>query len=95
MEEKLDKLIYYGRVSLNISKEYKDDKYKNFIFVLFQNSIFGEYGLTVPDLESAIEASQATVRKYIKRASNYLYIEKDSHAYRYSMNLNINYSKYD
>lgn len=94
MNEKLNQIIYYNNVSAGITDEKNDIKYTNFIFVLFQNSICGEYGLTVPELEEAIDVSQATIRKYIKWADEFLYKEKDGHAYRYSMNLNIDYSKF-
>lgn len=93
MNEKLEQIIYYHHISIKITDNKNDYKYRNFIFVLFQNSICGEYGLTVPELVEAVDVSQATIRKYLKWAKEFLYIEKDGHAYRYSMNLNIDYSK--
>lgn len=93
MNEKLEQIIYYHHISIKITDNKNDYKYRNFIFVLFQNGICGEYGLTVPELVEAVDVSQATIRKYLKWAKEFLYIEKDGHAYRYSMNLNIDYSK--
>ncbi len=70
LESKRDQLVYfYNKMEEKISNEKK----KEMIFILLQNSLFGEEGLTVEHCAELVNISISTARNYITSLPKELY----------------------
>lgn len=63
--ERREKLDYYGSISDTILNE--NEHINSIMFILIQNELFGEDGISIYTLAEASELSETTVRKLIKK----------------------------
>lgn len=63
IKERQEKLKYYLSI---IQYNFKDEKMINIIFVLVQNTLFGDEGLNVEEIVNATDVSESKTRSYLK-----------------------------
>ena len=87
LKEKRDRLFYFCDLSEKICFENK--KLSNILFILVQNSLFGDEGLTVEEIKEISGVGESKVRNCLKELDekNMINIEKESRKKLYSANL--------
>lgn len=63
--ERIEKLEFYGKINEVITNG--DDNLENIMFILIQNELFGEDGISIYTLASVSKLSRTTVRLLIKK----------------------------
>jgi len=88
LDEKHDKLNFFGDISSKMCK--KDKKKESVIFILIQNTLFGEVGLSVEELHLISKIGRSKVISSLKELEEkeLLYILKDGNRKLYDINLN-------
>ncbi|MCT4594403.1 MAG: Fic family protein [Anaeromicrobium sp.] len=93
LNERYNKLKYFRSIINNMSE---DEKIKSILFVLIQNTLFGDSGLSVSEICEISKVGNSKVRKALKdlKDKGVLLIEKDGRKYMYDINLDkiTNYS---
>lgn len=85
LANKIEQLEYYHIRIKDISGE---DKKREILFLMMQNTLFGEEGLTVQDISDILGISLPTVRNYIKNLHDgILLVGKTGHKNTYDINL--------
>ncbi|MCB2307383.1 Fic family protein [Clostridium estertheticum] len=87
LEEKDLKLNYFGDISNRVCKQ--DEKKSSILYILIQNTLFGEIGLSVEELSEISETGMSKVRSSLKELEEkeILYITKDGRKKLYDVNL--------
>lgn len=88
LDDRRNKLNYFATISEKISG--KDEKKADLLFILVQNSLFGEEGLSVEELHEISDIGISKIRNLLKEleAENFLYTTKDGRRKLYDINLN-------
>ena len=88
LEEGHNKLNYFAKISKEICEG--DNRKLKVLFVLIQNTLFGDEGLDIEDLSSICEVGKSKIRSSLKELekNNILYITKDGRKNLYDVNLN-------
>ena len=88
LEERHNKLNYFGDISEEVCKE--DEKKASVLFILVQNTLFGENGLSIDELYEISNAGKSKIRSSLKELEKeeILYITKDGRKKLYDVNLN-------
>lgn len=88
LDERHNKLDYFEKIALKICNG--DEKKLNILFILIQNTLFGDEGLDINDLNSISKVGKSKIRTSLKELeeSNMLYITKDGRKNLYDVNLN-------
>ena len=88
LDEGYNKLNYFT----NISEEMcvGDSRKFKVLFILIQNTLFGDEGLDIDDLSSICKIGKSKIRSSLKELeeNNILYITKDGRKNLYDINLN-------
>lgn len=85
LANKIEQLNYYHGKIGNISKEGRS---RDILYVLIQNTLFGEAGLTVENIADILGVSVPTIRNYIGNLDNaMLMVSKIGHKNAYDINL--------
>lgn len=84
--ERIEKLDFFFEI---IDKFTTDDKLKDIIFILVQNSLFGEEGLGVFELSNILEIGESTTRKLLKILENKELILKDKLGNKHIYNIHL------
>lgn len=87
LEEKLDKLNFYISITEKITD--KNPLYYDLVYYLFVNSLFGNEGICINELEKHLNCSKNTVINYLNKLKekDYLRITKNGNKYLYDMDL--------
>ncbi|MDU2064357.1 MAG: Fic family protein [Sporomusaceae bacterium] len=88
LEEKQEKLLFYSK---KIEKKAKGNKHLGrVLFVLLQNSLFADEGITVAELVNILELSSSTVRAQLKQIpTDMLIVEQNGKMKLYDVNLDV------
>lgn len=86
--EKREKFIYYTEQIKNISIK---EPTQRILFVLLQNTLFGENGISIQELSDICEYSDSTIRNYMTqfKVKKLLRITNDGKLLRYDLDLNV------
>ena len=85
LTNKIEQLSYYAE---KINEEITNEKMIEMLFLLLQNSLFGEEGLTVDQCAEFVNISVSTVRNYIALLpKNLLLVTKNGYRKLYDINL--------
>lgn len=85
LANKIEQMNYYRE---KIGELSKDDKIRDVLFILIQNTLFGEEGLTIENIARVLKVSIPTVRNYINNLdSAMLVVSKIGHKNAYDINL--------
>lgn len=89
--DKYKQLTYYDKV---LDTWDMDDNRKNMIYMLVQNTLFGEVGMSVEEIAAEMKLSIPSIRNYLKALDeNMLIVSKSGRRKLYDMNLNYFYSR--
>lgn len=84
LANKFEQMQFYHK---GILKAVKEEKTRDVLFILMQNSLFGEEGLTVEDIAKILQVSVPTVRNYMNYIGNeMLKVSKIGHKNAYDIN---------
>lgn len=88
LDERRNKLDFFGSIANRISNG--DEKKESILFILVQNTLFGEEGLSVDELYNIANVGKSKLRILLKELEekNLLYITKDGRKNLYDINLN-------
>lgn len=85
LTDKIEQMTFYYKKIITASKE---DKLRDVLFALMQNSLFGEEGMTVEALADELSVSVPTIRNYINNINNeMLKVSKIGHKNAFDINL--------
>lgn len=86
LTSKKEQLDYYCD---KLEQEIQNEKYMSVLYILLQNSLFGEEGLRVSQCAEIANVSVSTVRNYISQLpKGLLMVKKDGYNKLYDINLN-------
>lgn len=87
LEERTNKLKFYGEITQKIAGE--DNDFGKLVFILFQNSLFGEKGIEMSELKESLPYNENKIRNYLKKleSEKLLIINKNSRRYLYDIDL--------
>lgn len=91
MMEKTEKLYYYFN---KIESCIKEEKYRELLCILVQNSLFGQEGMTIEELADVMEVSVPSVRKYINNIDKNMFIVSQV-GHKKGYDFNLDYFDYD
>lgn len=88
LDEKYNKLNYFSKIGEKLCKE--DNKKYKLVFILIQNTLFGDSGISVDELHEISKIGESKIRMSLKELeeSDLLYITKDGRKKLYDINLN-------
>jgi len=86
LEEKHDKLNYFRDIAAKVCEE--DEKKSSIIYILVQNTLFGENGLSVDELHEISNISKSKIISSLKELDEILYTTKDGRKKLYDVDLN-------
>lgn len=88
LEERYNKLEYYGKISNKITDN--DEKKRSILYILVQNTLFGETGLSIDQLYDISDAGKSKIRNSIKELEEkgLLFVIKDGRRNLYNVDLN-------
>lgn len=88
LDDRWNKLQFFGDIAHEISRG--DEKKAKILFILVQNTLFGEQGLSVDDLYYITNVGKSKIRASLKELEKegMLYITKDGNRRLYDMDLN-------
>lgn len=88
LDDRYNKLKFFGDIADKISRG--DEKKANILFVLIQNTLFGEYGLSADELYNISNVGKSKIRTSLKELEEegMLYITKDGKKKLYDVDLN-------
>lgn len=91
---KIEKLTYYEKVVDSISGE--DKKLGNILFILVQNCLFGEQGLSVHEIHNmdAIDIGESKIRSLLNSLEEKELIIKDRDGKKFIYTANLDKLKY-
>lgn len=94
IDERHNKLEYFTQIAIEIAAN--DDKKEGILYLLVQNALFGELGLSVDEIHEILNDNKFTIGKSKIRSSlhefeklDLLYITKDGKKNLYSINLHV------
>lgn len=87
LDEKHDKLNFFEKIINKIAGD--DEKELNILYILIQNTLFGEEGLSVEQLYDICNVGKSKIRSVLNKLENenMLYIKKDGKKKLYDINL--------
>lgn len=87
LEERIEKLDFYYEVTSKIVGN--DELYGKLVFILFQNSLFGDKGLEMTELKENLHCSENKVRGYLRKLmeKDLIIINKETRKYLYDIDL--------
>ena len=88
LDERRNKLHYFKSIAEKICDG--DERKLNILFILIQNTLFGDEGLDINDLYAISKVGKSKIRNSLKELeeNNLLYITKDGRKNLYDVNLN-------
>lgn len=88
LDEKYNKLNYFSKIGKKLCKE--DNKKNKLVFILIQNTLFGDSGISVDELHEISKIGESKIRMSLKELEecDLLYITKDGRKKLYDINLN-------
>lgn len=88
LDDRRNKLEFFREIADKISRG--DEKKANILFVLVQNTLFGEYGLSTDELYNTTNVGKSKIRTSLKELEEegILYITKDGKKKLYDVDLN-------
>lgn len=81
-----DKLYFYATA---LNEKTNINAHEGFLYILLQNTLFGEDGLTITELTSILQKSESSVRNYIKEYQEYITSTNSAVGKLYDVNLDL------